>query len=50
MYLYIVFFVLSASVMKGRTVYRETERKETMAGRKEKRGEEEEGREKGGEI
>jgi hypothetical protein len=47
MYLYIVFFVLSASVMRGRTVYRETERKETRGGRKEKRGEEEEGREKG---
>jgi hypothetical protein len=27
MYLYIVFFVLSASVMRGRTVYRETGRK-----------------------
>jgi hypothetical protein len=38
MYLYIVFFVLSASVMRGRTVYRETERKETRGGRKEKRG------------
>jgi hypothetical protein len=47
MYLYIIFFVLSASVMRGRTVYRETERKETRGGRKEKRGEEEEGREKG---
>ena len=33
--------------MRGRTVYRETERKETRGGRKEKRGEEEEGREKG---
>jgi hypothetical protein len=38
MYLYIVFFVLSASVMRGRTVYRENERKETRGGRKEKRG------------
>jgi hypothetical protein len=38
MYLYIVFFVLSASVMRGRTVYRETGRKENRGGRKEKRG------------
>jgi hypothetical protein len=33
--------------MRGRAVYRETGRKETMRGRKEKRGETKEGREKG---
>jgi hypothetical protein len=33
--------------MRGRTVHRETGRKETRAGRKEKREEEKEGREKG---
>jgi hypothetical protein len=40
MYLYIVFFCpVCASVMRGRTVHRETERKETRGGGKEKRGE-----------
>jgi hypothetical protein len=39
MYLYIVFFPVCASVMRGRTVNRETGRKETKGGRKEKRGE-----------
>ena len=40
MYLYIVFLCrVGASVMRGRTVYRETGRKETR-GRKEKRGRE----------
>jgi hypothetical protein len=35
----ILFFsVLSASVMRGRTVYRDTGRKENRGGRKEKRG------------
>jgi hypothetical protein len=39
-YLYIVFFCpVCASVMRGRTVYRETGRKETRGERKEKRGE-----------
>jgi hypothetical protein len=33
--------------MRGRTVYRETGRKETRGGEKEKRGEKKEGREKG---
>jgi hypothetical protein len=33
--------------MRGRTVHRETGRKETRGGRKEKRGEKKEGREKG---
>jgi hypothetical protein len=38
MYLYIgVFFSVCASVMRGRTVYRETGRKEIRGGRKEKR-------------
>ena len=47
-HLYIVFFCpVCASVMRGRTVYRETGRKETRGGRKEKRGEKKEGREKG---
>jgi hypothetical protein len=37
--LYIGFFCpVCASVMRGRTVYRETGRKETRGGRKEKRG------------
>ena len=48
MYLYIVFFCpVCASVMRGRTVYRETGRKETRGGRKEKKGKKKEGREKG---
>jgi hypothetical protein len=42
---YWFFFPVCASVMRGRTVYRETGRKETRGGRKEKRREE--GREKG---
>jgi hypothetical protein len=33
--------------MRGRTVYRETGRKETRGGRKEKKGKKKEGREKG---
>ncbi len=45
--MYIGFFCpVCVSVMRGWTVYRETGRKETRGGRKEKRGEEE-GREKG---
>ena len=41
----ILFFCpLCASVMRGRTVYRETGRKETRGRRKEKRGEKKEGR------
>ena len=41
----LVFCPVCASVMRRRTVHRETGRKETSGGRKEKRGEE--GREKG---
>jgi len=41
------FCPVCASVMRGRTVHRETGRKETMGGRKEKRGRKKEGREKG---
>jgi hypothetical protein len=38
MYLYIVFFCpVCAFVMRGRTVYRETGRREIRGGRKEKR-------------
>ena len=44
---YWFFCPVCASVMRGRTVYRETGRKETRGGRKEKRGEKKEGREKG---
>jgi hypothetical protein len=44
---YCLFRPVCASVMRGRTVHRETGRKETRAGRKEKREEEKEGREKG---
>ena len=36
-----------ASVMRGRTVYRETRRKETRDGEKGEEGEKKEGREKG---
>ena len=36
--IYCLFCPVSASVMRGRTVYRETGRKETSGGRKEKRG------------
>jgi hypothetical protein len=43
----LVFCHVCASVMRGRTVHRETGRKETRGGRKEKRGEKNEGREKG---
>jgi hypothetical protein len=38
MYLYIGFFSVCASVLRGRTVNRETGRKGTRGGRKEKRG------------
>jgi hypothetical protein len=45
MYLYIVFFCpVCASVMRGRTVYRETERKETRGGRGEGERKKREGR------
>ena len=44
--IYCLFCPVCASVMRGRTVYRETGRKETGGGRKEKR-EKNEGREKG---
>jgi hypothetical protein len=47
---YCFFCPVCASVMRGRTVYRETGRKETRGGRKEKRGgggRQKEGREKG---
>ena len=43
---YCFFCPVCASVMRGRTVYRETGRKETRGGKKEMRGEKE-GREKG---
>ena len=46
--MYIVFFCpVCVSVMRGRTVYRETGRKETRGERKEKKEEKKEGREKG---
>jgi hypothetical protein len=38
MYLYIGFFSVCASVLRGRTVNRETGRKETRGGKKVKRG------------
>ena len=38
MFVYCFFCPVCASVMRGRTVYRETGRKETRGGRKEKRG------------